>query len=218
MESCVRNPHQTRHHFDVEVLHESFPVVSKAHAVVFPDEADYLIQKANEHGFQQSTVLQGSKRTLSNERTSSSAFLGKGEDEVVTCIEKRLSALARMPWENLESLQVTRYTEGQKYNPHYDWFEKTKPGSGQRNTTVFAYLKGLDDEACGGATTFPNLSNSKGNTLRSYPTTGDAVMWSNVTFDGKGNSQSLHGGESVNCPNAEKIGLNAWFRDTKYEP
>lgn len=216
MESCVRNPHQTRHHFDVEILHESFPVVSKAHAIVLPEEADYLIQKANEIGFQKSKVLQGSENVLSKQRTSSSAFLPKGEDEVITCIEKRFSALARMPHENLEPLQITKYTEGQKYNPHYDWFENKQPGSGQRNSTVFAYLKGLDDDSCGGATAFPNLLDNKGDTLRSYPTTGDAVMWSNVTFDGNGSLQTLHGGESVTCPNTQKIGLNAWFRDTKY--
>ena len=220
MESCVVNPYQTKHKFnDIEIINNENAVVSKITQCILPDEANYIMEKAYSLGLHKSKVIGENGNIKSPGRTSSTAFLPKNEDEVITCIENRISAIANQPKENLEPLQVTVYKKKEKYDAHYDWFSDIESGHGQRTKTVFTYLKGLENdggEMCGGATAFPKLKDKNDNILRVYPVSGDAVMWSNVTFDGKGNDYTLHGGEEVLCEGATKFGLNAWFRDTKW--
>ena len=81
--------------------------------------------------------------------------------------------------------------------------------------TVFAYLEDTrcSDGKCGGATSFLKLKDGENNPLRVYPKKGSAVMWSNRTFNGGLNAETLHSGEPVTCKDAHKVGLNAWFRD-----
>lgn len=214
--SCVIDPHQKEVYLNISVLHSQTPVVSQVNNLIANDEAEYLIQQAEKQGMTRSTVTSESGAVEDNGRTSSTAFLPKYGDDVISCIERKISAAAGLSIENLEPLQVTRYQHKQKYDSHYDWFDATKAGDGQRTKTVFSYLKGLEDDGgkfCGGATAFPNLKDDENNVLRAYPVSGNAVMWSNVTCTGEGEVNSLHGGEPVLCEGATKIGLNAWFRD-----
>ncbi len=221
MESCIINPYQTKHKLnDIEVISNNNAFVSKITQFILPDEAKYLMDKAHSLGLHKSTVV-GDNGEMENSpgRTSSTAFLPKNEDDIITCIENRISAIANESRDKLEPLQVTLYKKKEKYDSHHDWFHDIKPGDGQRTKTVFTYLKGLENdggEICGGATAFPKLKNENNEVLRVYPVSGDAVMWSNVTFDGNGNDYTLHGGEEVLCEGATKFGLNAWFRDTKW--
>jgi prolyl 4-hydroxylase len=205
---------------DVDVLHQESPMVSKIHNLILPDEADYLLKKAGEFGLQQSTVVDGKGGTVAHPgRTSRTAFLPKGHDDIITCIEHRIATNADEKREYLEPLQVTQYKKKEKYDYHHDYFPGVEPGKGQRTKTVFSYLKGLENdggESCGGGTAFPKLKTETNETVRVYPVSGEAVMWSNVTSDGRGNELTLHGGEEVTCQNATKVGLNAWFRDTPY--
>jgi hypothetical protein len=216
MQSCVIDPNSRRVNLDISVLHEQTPVVSQLNNLIQPDEAEYLIQKAESLGMKRSTVAAPNGGAVHESRTSSTAFLPKGNDPVISCIEHKISAAAGIPHKNLEPLQVTRYRHKEKYDSHYDWFADKKPGEGQRTKTVFTYLKGLENEggqSCGGATAFPNIRDANNEVVRAYPISGNAVMWSNVTNTGDGEKNSLHGGEKVLCEGETKIGLNAWFRD-----
>tara|TARA_B100001741_G_scaffold3682_2_gene3141 strand:- start:12090 stop:12758 length:669 start_codon:yes stop_codon:yes gene_type:complete len=218
MESCCINPFQEhKKNQNVEILHTQSPVVSKINNLILPDEADYLINKAQEIGLKKSTVTDGKGgNKLHPSRTSSTAFLPKGHDDVITCIETRIATNADELRENLEPLQVTEYKKKEKYDYHHDYLPNVQPGKGQRTKTVFSYLKGLEHdggEVCGGGTAFPKLKNEENETVRVYPVSGNAVMWSNVTAEGKVDNMTLHGGEEVLCENVRKIGLNAWFRD-----
>lgn len=65
---------------------------------------------------------------VSNVRTSFTAFLGRSEDPVVACIEKRASHMTNLPVENIEPLQVLRYQKGQQYEPHFDFFGNDTEG------------------------------------------------------------------------------------------
>lgn len=77
-------------------------------------------------------------------RTSTGTFLAKGEDDIISRIEKRVAQVTMIPIENHEGLQVLHYRDGQKYEPHYDYFHDSVNASpehgGQRVVTVLMYL------------------------------------------------------------------------------
>lgn len=52
-------------------------------------------------------------------RTSSTAYLGKVRDPIVTCIERRASHFSAYPIGNIEALQFLRYNIGQEYKHHW---------------------------------------------------------------------------------------------------
>ena len=176
-------------------------------------EAKYLIGAADRSGTCKRSKVVGkdSKNVDNGARTSTSCFLQKGVDEVIKCIEEKIATVAKRPVSHLEPLQLTRYTEGQQYKPHYDFFTTGKKGDRQRTATLFTYVQGID-EGCGGATVFSELK-TDGKPLRVHPKTGNAVLWDNLNADGSGNANTRHGGEPVTCNHVEKIGLNAWFGD-----
>lgn len=220
MKSCVLYPHSKDVTLNIKTLHTEAPVISAIHDFLTHDEAEYLIKKAESLGMTRSTVIgtDGVNRS-NNTRTSTTAFIPKNDDDVISCIENKISVAAGLPKEYLEPLQVTRYQHKEKYNSHYDWFQHKNEETGQRTKTVFTYLKGLENDGgkfCGGATAFPKLKNENNEMLREYPVSGNAVMWSNVKADGSGDENTLHGGEPVLCEGTTKIGLNAWFRNIPY--
>lgn len=197
---------------------ENGTVVTSIEGLLTDAESQYLLDRA-EGLFTRSTVSsnEGGNK-LDEARTSSTAYLPKSDDEIISCIENRIATHALHPVTYLEPLQVTDYTNKQHYTYHHDYFDSNKDGKPDRTTTVFAYLKseGLEDGLCGGATAFGKLKDAHGNELKVFPKRGNAVMWSNRTFTGSVNSDTLHSGEAVACANAHKTGLNAWFRDSPW--
>jgi prolyl 4-hydroxylase len=110
------------------------------------------------------------------ERTSTSTFLDRGQTSVLTRIEERISQLLRWPTEYGEGFEVARYTPGQEFRPHHDYFEPDAPGTsrlltpgGQRVATLVMYLR---CPAAGGATVFPEAK------LAIAPQAGSAVFFS----------------------------------------
>ena len=218
MHSCVKDSSAFEKTFikSLQTLHESNPVVTRVEQLLDPDECSYIIKLADEAGCARSTVVNnnsGEKKT-SNARTSSTCHIPKAKDKIVHCIERKIAAVAQQPYEDLESLQVTRYIKSQEYKPHHDWFHNTRAQNTQRSATVFTYLKNLNHN-CGGATAFPKLKNKHGKILKSYPQLGDAIIWRNLTHMGVTEDYTLHAGEPVTCDD-EKIGLNAWFGSDAY--
>jgi hypothetical protein len=63
--------------------------------------------------------------------------------------------LAFVPPENGESIQILRYEHGQKYEPHWDYFQDkvNQARGGHRYATVLMYLSTVEK---GGETVFPN--------------------------------------------------------------
>lgn len=215
MQSCL--PQDKRTVFPtLTQINDKGTVVTKISNMLLDSEADYLVKRAKEKGLTRSTVV--GENNYSSVRTSSSSYLDKSEDNVISCIEKRIATVAHQPVANLEPLQVTAYAESQKYDPHHDWFEPGTEGDmGQRTMTVFTYLNSVD-EVCGGATAFPLLKNKKDNQpLRVHPEKGSAIIWSNKTSKGTNDELTLHGGEEMKCPDITKFGLNAWFRDNPWK-
>nr|BAK06488.1 predicted protein [Hordeum vulgare subsp. vulgare] len=187
-------------------------------------ECDHLVALAEEGGLQKSMVVdrQTGKSVMSEVRTSSGTFLAKKQDQVVATIEARIAAWTLLPQENGESIQVLRYENGQKYEPHVDFIRHAAKGhhsrGGHRVATVLMYLS---DVKMGGETVFPN---SDAKTLqpkddtqsecarRGYavkPVKGDAVLFFSLHPNGTTDRDSLHGG----CPviEGEKWSATKWI-------
>ncbi|KAI7725198.1 hypothetical protein M8C21_027683, partial [Ambrosia artemisiifolia] len=122
------------------------------------EECEYLINMAKPH-MVKSTVVDSDtgKSKDSRVRTSSGTFLARGRDKTVRTIEKRIADFTFLPVEHGEGLQVLHYEVGQKYEPHYDYFqdEYNTQNGGQRMATVLMYLSDVEE---GGETVAARLS------------------------------------------------------------
>ncbi|CAL9149508.1 unnamed protein product [Musa hybrid cultivar] len=115
------------------------------------EECDHIIKLARNKTTRSIVANNESGKSLtSNVRTSSSMFLRKHRDEVIARIETFLPEA-----ENGESIQILRYRDGQKYEPHFDYFHdpKNQALGGHRYATVLMYLSNVNK---GGETVFPN--------------------------------------------------------------
>ncbi|KAK9040388.1 hypothetical protein V6N11_015551 [Hibiscus sabdariffa] len=156
----------------------------------------------------------------SEERTSTGMFLRKAQDDVVADIEARIAAWTFLPVENGESLQILHYEQGQKYEPHFDYFldnVNLKLG-GHRIATVLMYLSDVES---GGETVFPDSegkltqlkdeswSDCAKNGYAVKPRKGDALLFFGLHLDATPDSDSLHG----SCPviKGEKWSATKWI-------
>ena len=205
MQCCLPNDTRTIRPV-LRQLHSKDAVVTEIQDLMFPEEADYLRQQAEQQGFETSTVVTvDGKNEKDARRTSRSSFLPKHHDPVIECIGDRIATIAGQPKSHMEPMQVTDYTHKQEYRAHHDYFGKK--GAPERTMTVFAYLHGknCDTGRCGGSTTFHELRQHDKKPLRVYPKPGNAVMWSNRTASGDLNPLTLHSGEKLTCAFMAKV-------------
>ena len=189
------------------------------HNFLTPDECDHLIALATPTMERSTVVDAGTGQPISdNIRTSFGTFLHRGEDEIVQSIETRIAAFTHLPVENGEDIQVLRYDKGQKYGPHYDYFDnyvgdKIGNNGGQRKATVLMYLDTVED---GGETVFPDSrwanpelqSQQQAETMQGLwskcgargvaakAKKGDAMLFFSLHSDNEPDRHSLHAG----CP------------------
>ncbi|KAK9755104.1 hypothetical protein RND81_01G002600 [Saponaria officinalis] len=198
------------------------------HNFLSKEECEYLISLAKPH-MTKSTVVDSKtgKSKDSRVRTSSGTFLRRGQDKIIRDIEKRIADFTFIPVEHGEGLQILHYEEGQKYEPHYDYFLddfNTKNG-GQRIATVLMYLSDVEE---GGETVFPaapgNFSSLPGwdeksecakKGLSVKPRRGDALLFWSMRPDATLDSSSLHGG----CPviKGNKWSSTKWMHVEEYK-
>ncbi|KAK3008520.1 hypothetical protein RJ639_013228 [Escallonia herrerae] len=191
------------------------------HNLLSKEECEYLINLAKPH-MVKSTVVD-SKTGQSKDsrvRTSSGMFLRRGSDKIISEIEKRIADFTFIPVDHGEGLQVLHYEEGQKYEPHYDYFldEFNTKNGGQRIATVL-----MSDVEEGGETVFPaakaNVSSSlsecakKGLSVK--PKMGDALLFWSMRPDATLDPSSLHGG----CPviKGNKWSSTKWLHVEEYK-
>ncbi|EPS63604.1 iron ion binding / oxidoreductase/ oxidoreductase protein, partial [Genlisea aurea] len=185
------------------------PRASIFHGFLSKAECNYLISLAQPH-MKKSTVVDSDtgKSKDSRVRTSYGTFLARGRDKIVRNIEKRIADATFIPVEHGEGLQILHYEEGQKYEPHYDYFmdEFNTKNGGQRIATFLMYLSDVEE---GGETVFPaakgnssgvpwwnELSECGKGGLSVKPKTGDAVLFWSMKPDATLDPTSLHG----SCP------------------
>lgn len=141
-------------------------------------------------------------------RTSKGSSHKTAEDDVIKCIEVRLSKLIGLDEGHQESLQILEYEVGKEYKPHHDYFESTQEGhrkltseGGQRIATVLFYL---EDSCDGGETYFPQLG------LAIAPKKGSALLFTSCDENGLLIFWSQHGGAPV--IDGEKWVGTKWIR------
>ncbi len=173
------------------------PLVVVLGNVLSNDECDELIEHSRER-LQRSKT--GEDRTVNSIRTSSGVFCE--QTETITRIEKRISQIMNIPVEHGDGLQVLRYTPGQEYKPHYDFFAETSQASiNNRISTLVMYLNDVEE---GGETVFPMLHFSV------FPTKGMAVYFEYFYRNHELNELTLHAGTQVIT--GEKWVATMWMR------
>ena len=113
----------------------------------------------------------------------------------------RAGMLLGLPPENVETVYVTRYAEGEYYKAHEDFYSGF---DGDRLYTVLIYLNDMD-ESQGGGTVFEQLN------IGVRPRLGRAVIWTNRNPDGSPHPETRH--EAMPVTNGgEKWVIQLWFR------
>jgi prolyl 4-hydroxylase len=143
----------------------------------------------------------------SSVRTSYSGNLDP-KDSFVRRLQRRIDSLLGFDRSHAEMLQGQRYTAGQQFKPHIDWFQQGSPGwaaewrhGGQRAFTAMVYL---NDVADGGETDFPRLD------LAMIPRQGALLVWNNADRDGVPNPLTVHAGNPV--LSGTKYVVTRWYR------
>ncbi|MCD9640626.1 putative prolyl 4-hydroxylase 4 [Datura stramonium] len=194
------------------------------------EECNHLISLAKSD-LKRSAVAdnESGKSKQSEVRTSSGMFISKAKDPIVSGIEDKIATWTFLPKENGEEIQVLRYEEGQKYEPHYDYFvDKVNVArGGHRLATVLMYLTDVEK---GGETVFPNAEESprrrsmaaddslsecarKGIAVK--PQKGDALLFYSLHPNATPDPDSLHGG----CPviQGEKWSATKWIHVDSFD-
>lgn len=175
------------------------------------EECDQLVALATPRMARSETVVNLTGGSEVNDvRTSDGMFFQRAENELCERIERRIAALVNWPAENGEGLQILHYRPGAQYEPHYDYFDPSHPGSatilargGQRVGTLVMYL---NTPEAGGGTTFPDAG------LYVAPRKGNAVFFS---YDRPHSAtRTLHGGAPVIA--GEKWVATKWMRQREF--
>ncbi|KAH0665957.1 hypothetical protein KY285_027163 [Solanum tuberosum] len=194
------------------------------------EECNHLISLAKSE-LKRSAVAdnESGKSKHSEVRTSSGMFISKAKDPIVSGIEDKIATWTFLPKENGEEIQVLRYEEGQKYEPHYDYFvDKVNIArGGHRFATVLMYLTDVEK---GGETVFPkaeeshrrrsmaaddSLSECAKKGIAVKPRKGDALLFYSLHPNATPDPISLHGG----CPvlEGEKWSATKWIHVDSFD-
>ncbi|WP_342559785.1 2OG-Fe(II) oxygenase [Psychrobacillus sp. FSL W7-1457] len=147
----------------------------------------------------------GATREVNEQRTSSGTFIEESENAIVAKVEKRISAVMNIPIEHGEGLQILKYSPGQEYKAHFDFFSSTsKAANNNRISTLVMYLNDVEE---GGETFFPKLN------FTVTPKKGMAVYFEYFYSDQTLNELTLHGGAPVIT--GEKWVATQWMRKQK---
>ena len=179
------------------------PLIAVLGNVLSDEECDELINLSKDK-LNRSKI--GGTREVNEMRTSSSSmYFQDKENDLITKIEKRVSSIMNVPVEHGDGLQILKYTPGQEYKAHFDFFaSSSKAAKNNRISTIVMYLNDVEQ---GGETFFPKLN------LSVSPQKGMAVYFEYFYNDQTINEQTLHGGAPVIT--GEKWVATQWMRKQK---
>lgn len=176
------------------------------------EECDHIIDIAGSFVERSKVVGANGEDMVDTARTSYGTFLVRqANDPIVRKLEDKIAKWTHLPWENGENFYLLRYNNGQEYKPHWDWFYDTSGRlgpAGNRMATVLIYLSEVEE---GGETIFPR---AEGGELAVKPKKGDAVLFWDMTTNGKTDEESLHGGRPVT--KGTKWVMTKWIRQAKF--
>ncbi|MGR8931652.1 MAG: 2OG-Fe(II) oxygenase [Gammaproteobacteria bacterium] len=176
-------------------------------------ECDELIERSRQK-LAPSTIVnpQSGKFEVITDRSSKGTYFQRGENELISRLDRRISELMNWPEENGEGIQILHYGEKAEYKPHFDYFPAHESGSaphlnesGQRVATLVMYLNNVTE---GGETVFPDAG------LRISPKRGAAAYFSYFNSLGQVDPATLHGGAPVLA--GEKWIATKWMRQRRY--
>ncbi|XP_033129693.1 probable prolyl 4-hydroxylase 7 isoform X2 [Brassica rapa] len=191
------------------------------------EECDHFINLAKGKLEKSMVADNDSGKSVESEvRTSSGMFLSKRQDDIVANVEAKLAAWTFLPEENGESMQILHYENGQKYEPHFDFFhdQVNQQLGGHRIATVLMYLSNVKK---GGETVFPMWKGATAQpkddswtqcAKQGYavkPMKGDALLFFNLHPNATTDPSSLHG----SCPvvEGEKWSATRWIHVKSFE-
>jgi len=129
-------------------------------------------------------------------------------DPFIRTLQRRLDDLLGLDPASGETIQGQRYTAGQEFKPHVDWFHPQSPmwaqekdRGGQRAFTAMAFLNRVEE---GGETDFPQLD------IAFEPRAGTLLVWNNTDEDGVPNPWTRHAGNRVT--RGVKYVITKWYR------
>ncbi|PKS05590.1 hypothetical protein jhhlp_008108 [Lomentospora prolificans] len=208
------------------------PLVIYITDFITPEERAHLLDLAphSKDNFKHSAINTGAGSTIDNKIRTSSSTTVPLDDPIVRCIESRATAFQGFdtPASHVEPIQLVRYSSGEHYHFHTDWFidpaHSTARHGGQRVSSFFGYV-GVGEGTTGGGTNFPILNAprdeawcrfidcdeeyERGVTFK--PIEGNVVYWQNVGDNGMGDDRTLHAGLPVTS--GWKVGMNIWTRE-----
>jgi prolyl 4-hydroxylase len=128
---------------------------------------------------------------------------------LVLQVERKITALMGIAPEHGETIQGQRYTVGQQFKSHHDFFYtdqpywlQQEPIGGQRTWTAMMFLNRPE---AGGQTAFEKAG------VRITPRAGNLLTWNNLDATGQPNDFSLHRGMPVEA--GVKYVITKWFRE-----
>lgn len=133
-------------------------------------------------------------------------------DPVVRAVERRLYDLLGIDPTWGETVQGQRYTPGQQFKEHCDWFDTTQDYwgtesqlGGQRSWTAMVYLNTVE---AGGVTEFTRIG------VTIPPQAGALLVWNNNRLDGRVNWDTMHAALPVES--GVKYVITKWFRSRRW--
>ena len=147
----------------------------------------------------------------SNVRTNMSTFLPFGDVDIIARhIEEKIMAAIKAPLPSSEPMSVLWYSNGESYEPHFDFFspnlevsQKHLAEGGQRLVSAITYLAEPDQ---GGSTNFPELD------ITIDVKAGDTLWFRNCDDQGQPDRRTLHSGDPVSA--VEKWVVTKWIRES----
>ena len=202
--------YQSRNHIIVDdrkiniVTKFEEPLIVVLDKVLSNQECDQLIEFSKDK-LKRSKISSTGEEEVNEIRTSSSMFFQESENDILEELEKRISDIMCIPIEHAEGIQILRYTPGQEYKAHYDFFNSaSKAAKNNRISTLVIYLNDVEE---GGETYFPKLN------LSISPKKGSAVYFEYFYNNEDLNELTLHGGAPV--IKGEKWVATQWMRKQK---
>lgn len=196
------------------------PYIAELNEFLTPEECAHLIHLGEKKGMKQSQVgvALTDRKTDDNSRTSWTSYLVKGQDDIVKRIETRCALVALHPLTHMEPLQIVRYSHGEYFKEHHDYFRdedvKNKKGPKyQRTITIFIYLNDLPKDEKGGSTYFPESQPKR----KVRPQMGKAVLFRDLLPNGKVDAKTKHAALPLQLQKSVKYGCNVWMTTENYE-
>ncbi|KAI1474126.1 hypothetical protein F4774DRAFT_401649 [Daldinia eschscholtzii] len=210
------------------------PLVIYIESFLASTEIKALLE-AGESAFAPSRVYKSGHNQGTQDRTSSSAGIPR-DNPAVGCVLARaeafLGTMLDPSRDDIGPPQLVRYTAGQRFNRHHDWYDRPQPtrrgmlGRGKSWNRIASFFAILEDKCTGGETWFPFVNttvlsktdeegrriwrNHEDGGLAFRPVAGNALFWVNLFQNGTGDQRTIHAGLPVT--EGLKTAMNIWPR------